>query len=132
MKGLSKILVTTVLTGAILMASGCAVYPDEQGGYGRNYGPPPRTANDGYQQSYGGHNVRYDSHLGVYLVVGMPDYYYQNNQYYRYDRNRNRWYHSRDLNKGWRNYDERKLPPGLAKKYSKRDGNHDRNRDRDH
>ena len=132
MESLSKFLLMTVLTGALLMASGCAVYPDNYGRNDRNYGPPPHTAKHGYRQPYGGYEVRYDAHLGVYLVVGMPDYYYLDDQYYRYDRSRNHWYYSHDLDKGWRDYDERRLPPGLAKKYARRDKHRDRNRDRDY
>ncbi len=129
MKSLSKFLGMTALTGALLMTAGCVAYPDNHRGYQRDYGPPPHTAKHGYRQPYNGHEVRYDSHLGVYLVVGMPNYYYLDNQYYRYDNNR--WYYSQNVNKGWRDYDERRLPPGLQKKYANK--NHDRkNKDRDH
>jgi hypothetical protein len=123
MKSLSSFLVMTALAGAVFMVSGCATYPDHR--YDSNYGPPPRTANHGYHQPYNGHEVRYDARLGVYLVVGMPDYYYLDNHYYRYDRNR--WYYSQNLNDGWRDYDERRLPPGLSQKYARRDNNWNRN-----
>ncbi len=128
MNGLSKFLPMTLLTGAMLMAAGCAVYPEGQGGYYDNSGPPPHSARNGYQRPYGGHDVRYDARLGVYLVVGMPDYYYLDNYYYRYDRHRNNWYYSQNLKRDWRNYDERRLPPGLAKKYARRDEPRYRNR----
>jgi hypothetical protein len=130
MKSLSSFLMMTVLAGAVFMVSGCVAYPDHQGRYDRSYGPPPHTARHGYRQSYNGHDVRYDARLGVYLVVGRPDYYYLDNNYYRYDRNR--WYYSQNLNDGWRDYDVRRLPPGLSKKYAKRDRNRDRNRNRNH
>jgi hypothetical protein len=131
MKGLSKFLGMTAMTGALLLAAGCVVYPHGNAGNDRNYGPPPHAAKHGYRQPYNGHEVRYDAHLGVYLVVGMPNYYYLDNQYYRYDQNR--WYYSQDVNKGWRDYDERRLPPGLAKKYAHEDQHHDRkNKDRDY
>jgi len=56
-----------------------------------------------------------DGNLGVYIVVGLQDYYYYDNNYYRYDRDR--WYYSNELDRNWRDYNESKLPPGLAKKY---------------
>jgi hypothetical protein len=126
MKSLSKFLGMTALTGALLMAAGCVAYPNDYARNDRNYGPPPHTARHGYRQPYNGHEVRYDARLGVYLVVGMPNYFYLDNQYYRYDRNR--WYYSQDVNTGWRDYDERKLPSGLAKKYTRKDQRQNRNK----
>jgi len=135
---LEEKLVKTALVSALLTATGCAVYPDNHGRNDGNYGPPPHSAKHGYQQSYGGHEVRYDANLRVYLVGDMPNYNYLDNQYYRY--NQNRWYYSQDLNRDWRDYDERNLPSGLANKYAKNDKyqnkHHDQNRgqdrDRDH
>ena len=45
-----------------------------------------------------------DGNLGVYIVVGLQDYYYYDNNYYRYDRDR--WYYSNELDRNWRDYNE--------------------------
>jgi len=130
MKNLSKFVGMTALTAVLLVAAGCAVYPDNHGENLRDYGPPPHTAKHGYRQPYNGREVRYDAHLGVYLVVGMPDYYYLDNKYYRYDRNR--WYYSQDVNQGWHDYDGRRLPLGLQKKYARNDQHDDRKNNNRH
>lgn len=131
MKGLNKFLGMSVLTGSLLMTASCVTSPNDYGRNDRNHHPPPHSANNGYRQKYNGHEVRYDAHLGVYKVVGKRNYYYLDNQYYRYDRKR--WYSSQHVDRGWRDYDERRLPPGLAKKYARKDKHHDRkHNDRDH
>ena len=112
MKGLSRIFITAVIIGAVLMVSGCAVYTAR---YDEGYGPPPHAPAHGYRYKHQGHDVVYDSNLNVYVVVGLQDYYFYNNYYYKYDHDR--WYYSKDLDRDWRDYKESKLPPGLAKKY---------------
>ena len=97
------LLVATLICGASLAAA-CVSYPSHHHGYGYGY------ASYGYR-----HDLRYDNSLGVYVVVGRPHYYYHNHNYYRYDRGH--WYSSRQLDGGWRDYDQRKLPRGLSKKY---------------
>lgn len=131
MKDLNKFLRMTVFTGAFLMAAGCIAPHHDQRGNDRYNHPPPHSANNGYRQEYNGHEVRYDARLGVYKVVGMRNHYYLDNQYYRYDRNR--WYYSQNVNEGWRDFDERRLPPGLAKKYSHKNKHHGKkHKDRDY
>ena len=126
MKNLSRILISGVIISAFLMVSGCAVYPAR---YNEGNGPPQNAPAHGYRYKQQGHDLVYDSNLGVYVVVGLPDYYYFNNNYYRY--NQNRWYYSKDLNRDWRDYKDSKLPPGLAKKYGYgRKGKDNRKHDR--
>ncbi len=112
MKNRGNTLLLTAMLCAGLAITGCVAYPAHREGV---YAPPPRAPAPGYHQMYYGHDLRYDVNLGVYLVVGMPNHYFYHDNYYRY--HEDRWYHSHDLKGNWRTYDERKLPPGLAKKY---------------
>ncbi len=115
MKRLTMFSQMAVLAGAVLMISGCAVYPAQ---YGQGYGPPSRAPAHGYRYNHQGHDAVYDPALGVYVVVGLQNYYLYNDSYYRYDRGQ--WYSSRNIDRGWHNYSADKLPPGLAKKYGHR------------
>ncbi|OGT71260.1 MAG: hypothetical protein A2W76_05380 [Gammaproteobacteria bacterium RIFCSPLOWO2_12_47_11] len=101
-----------LIAGTVLAVSGCAVYPAHPH---QGYGPPPHAPAHGYRAKYHDHDLVYDSHLGVYLVIGLQDHYYRDGYYYRYARDG--WYHSRYIDRDWGRYDDRKLPPGLAKKY---------------
>jgi len=112
MQGLIKFSIMAVMISAVLVISGCVVYPAHSSA---GYGPPPHAPAHGYRYNYQGHDVVYDSNLGVYIVVGLQDYYFYDNNYYRYSNNR--WYYSRDLDRDWRDYDDKRLPPGLAKRY---------------
>ena len=111
---LARALNAGLISCALLVASGCAVYPahyhDE-----RSYGPPPHAPAHGYRAKYQNHELVYDSRLGAYIVVGLPDYYFYDGHYYRHDHDS--WYYSRYIDRDWHGYNERKLPPGLAKKY---------------
>jgi hypothetical protein len=97
----STVLIAALLCGTLL-ATACVTHAPHSHGYGYTY-------------SHYGHDLRYDNHLGVYIVVGMPHHYFYHDRYYRYYDDR--WYSSAELNGGWRHYDQRRLPPGLAKKY---------------
>jgi hypothetical protein len=103
-----------LIAGTMLTASGCAVYPAHHH-HDRGYGPPPHAPAHGYRAKQHHHDLVYDVHLGVYVVVGLHDHYYHNGHYYKHVRDG--WYYSRYSDKDWRRYDERKLPPGLARKY---------------
>ena len=112
MNGLNKLLMMAIMLSAILVVSGCTVYPVH---HDEGYGPPPHAPAHGYRYKHQGHDVVYDSKLGVYVVVGLQNYYFYDNYYYRHDDNH--WYYSPYLDKDWRDYKEGKLPPGLAKKH---------------
>lgn len=126
MNGLMRIVTGGLMISVLLLATGCAVYPahrhDDHG-----YGPPPHAPAHGYRAKYDNHDLIYDSHLGVYVVLGLPDYYFYDGHYYRHDRDG--WYSSKRTDRDWSRYKEKKLPPGLAKKYH--DDGHDRDKDRD-
>lgn len=104
-----------MLSGLLLSGTGCAVYPAHHHHYDNGYGPPPHAPAHGYRAKYQGHDLVYDSNLGVYVIIGLQDYYYGDGYYYRHTDDH--WYYSKDLDNHWDNYDDRQLPPGLAKKY---------------
>jgi hypothetical protein len=106
-----KIFLGALSVSAILAVTGCAVYP----AHDRGYGPPPHAPAHGYRYVYHDHELVYDSGLGVYVVIGHPDYYFLRNSYYRYGDGI--WYYSREFDNGWKRYSQNRLPPGLAKKY---------------
>ena len=114
------------LAAAALAAAACVAPPARRG---PEYAPPPRSPAPGYHQLYRGHDIRYDANLGVYVVLDLPNHYFYNDHYYRF--HSGHWYYSRDLDEHWRRYDERKLPPGLAKKYRREDKDWHRGRDDD-
>ena len=82
-------------------------YPDDGG--------PPRNA-PAHGPSYrhpDGVDLSYDQGLGVYVVVGRPNYYYWDRQYFRYYGDR--WQRSARLEGRWSDSDIRSLPPGLQR-----------------
>jgi len=119
MNGLGRSPVMAAMISIIFMVSGCTVYPVHH--HDAGYGPPPHAPAHGYRYKYQDHDFVYDADLGVYIVIGLRDYYFYDDYYYRYDNNH--WYYSRDLDRDWHDYNEGKLPPGLAKKhgYGKKD-----------
>jgi len=123
MKSMKALLGTVFVISALTM-TGCAVYPEHHHGYG----PPPHAPAHGYRYKYHDHDLVYDANLGVYIVIGVTDYYFYDNFYYR--RSHDGWHYSREFDRDWKPYKDhdRKLPPGLAKKYR----DHDRDDDRGH
>lgn len=114
MNSIYRYLTGSLLLSVVLIASGCVVYPAH---HDHGYGPPPHAPAHGYRAKYHDHDLVYDAHLGVYLVVGLSDLYYHDGYYYRHTHDG--WSYNRylDRDKDWHRYDDRKLPPGLAKKY---------------
>lgn len=114
MKNLNKSLIQTVLLGSFVFSTGCSVHTVHDHGYG----PPPHAPAHGYRYKHHGHELVFDSGLGVYVVVGLPGVYFHDGAYYRFDHDH--WYYSRELKDDWREYkDDRGLPPGLMKKHGK-------------
>jgi hypothetical protein len=95
---------------------------------GSGHGPPPHAPAHGYrrkhEQAYHAHTgsveLVFDSGLGVYMVVGMSDYYYWNNTYLRISDGH--WWVSTYLDGEWRPRDAGSLPNGLKAKYAKSNG----------
>ncbi len=68
---------------------GCIhVHDNDRGGYrghhGRGHGPPPHAPAHGYRTKHHDRDLQYDSGLGVYVVVGLPDIFFHDDHYYRW------------------------------------------------
>jgi hypothetical protein len=75
-------------------------------------GPPPHAPAHGYRHKHhGGEELVYRSDIGVYVVVGYPDYYFKRDRYYRL--NRDSWEFSLSLEGKWKPVSRKKLPKGL-------------------
>jgi hypothetical protein len=88
-------------------------------------GPPPHAPAHGHRHKHRHHGqdleLMFDSSLGVYVVVGLPNRYYWNGHYLRIDGDQ--WYASVNLagDSGWKPRSDDSLPPGMQKhkKHSK-------------
>lgn len=65
----------------------------------RGHGPPPHAPAHGYRAKQRGHDLRFDSRLGVYLVVGLPGVYWSDGWFYR--QVRDRWQRCDDGDGPW-------------------------------
>ena len=91
-------------------------------------GPPPYAPAHGYRHHYHNHDMIYDSGIRAYIVVGLPDYYYDNGFYFRYsDRG---WQISGSLDGRWELTDERRVPKTLWNAKSKKHYYNNEQRDR--
>lgn len=72
---------------AILLLSSCHTVTARREpvpGPGRGYGPPPHAQANGYRNKVVyGYELVYDSGCGLYVVVGMTDWYYHEGYFYR-------------------------------------------------
>jgi hypothetical protein len=64
-------------------------------------GPPPHAPAHGYRHNHQGHDIAYDTKIGAYIVINIPDTYFHNNMYIRLSTD-GRWMVSANLNNGWR------------------------------
>ena len=95
---------------------------------GSGHGPPPHAPAHGYrrkhEQAYHSHTgsveLVFDNGLGVYVVVGMSDYYFWNGSYLRI--RDGQWWVSTYLDGDWRPHDTGSLPNGLQARYAKSKG----------
>jgi hypothetical protein len=75
----------TLLASFALASPGCLVVD----GNGRpphhhhHAGPPPHAPAHGYRHKYHGHDLVFDSELGVYVVVGLRDVWFLDGSYFR-------------------------------------------------
>lgn len=107
---LCELLLAAVLASG---AGGCVMVPAHT--HDPGYGPPPHAPAHGYRAKYHEHELVFDAGLGVYVVVGLPEVYFLDGVYLRYGDGH--WHHSKHADRDWEPHDDRKLPPGLAKKH---------------
>jgi hypothetical protein len=81
-------------------------------------GPPPHAPAHGHRRVHDAHRgdveLVFDSDLGVYVVVDLPNHYYWNGTYLRITDDG--WLASAELSGGWETCASDSLPPGLRKK----------------
>lgn len=84
-------------------------------------GPPPHAPAHGYRHRHQHHpdvELVFDSGLGVYVVVGLEDYFFHRDYFYRVIDGV--WHRSIRIDHGWLAMQPAtRLPPGLAKKHRK-------------
>jgi hypothetical protein len=117
------ILVGLVWLGAMSLATlsgtGCSsgrtliVYSDK-------HGPPPHAPAHGYRCKHRhGHDdveLRYDSSVQVYVVVGRRDHYFIDDYYFRVTDGG--WYSCRSVSGPWVRCSVDRVPPGLSKRHA--------------
>lgn len=94
----------------VLPLTACTLHVGgDRGGYVQapppHYAPPPDV------------EWRWDPDLDVFVVLGWPHLYYRDHIYYRW--HDDGWYWSERRDGHW-NKGQRRVPPGLSKKYGKR------------
>lgn len=132
----SRRLLTAACASIALLGSACAPissvtigtgdYPSVHSDRDRHRGPPPHAPAHGHRHKHRhqGHDLEFafDSDLGVYIVIGVPDRYYWNGHYLRIDGDQ--WYASVNLDSGWERCSHDSLPPGLTKHKKHRTTHH--------
>jgi len=123
MKTLKTLLITLFMVNSAIFLSACNVVKVHEHDHGHEHehnGPPPHAPAHGYRHKHGGHTLEYNYDLGVYIVIGMTDYYYSNGTYYKLTKHG--WFSSHDIDKGWNEYKKDVLPGKLHHKYGHEKG----------
>lgn len=82
----------------------------------KQHGPPPHAPAHGYRHKHPhGVVLVYESSIGMYVVSGHRDVYFQKDRYYRL--RGNTWHRSVHINGPWDTVAVKKLPNGLQKKW---------------
>lgn len=106
------------LGAAALIATGClhAHHPARPSGHraeAHRHGPPPHAPAHGYRHKHGhGTELVFDSRVGVYVVGGRSDHYYDSGSWYRHVDGA--WQVSIELDGPWRFVSVHRLPGTLA------------------
>lgn len=124
MQRLLKILIWMMVA---LFISGCVQQAEPRYGAGTVYheGPPPHAPAHGYRYQYRNHDLRYDSSLGAYVVIGWQNYFYNDGFYFHYLDGR--WLFSARLDSNdWHQARREQLPPNLYRSHEQHDRRDDR------
>ena len=81
-------------------------------------GPPPHAPAHGHRRKHHRHHdqeLRFDSNLGVYVVVGLTEVYFSNDSFIRL--RGDGWQVSASLDGPWDARAEDRIPPGLRSKH---------------
>jgi hypothetical protein len=116
---------TLTFAAMLLLMASCSEFSVRRGPVlkpGRGNGPPPHAKAHGYRWKHAtGVELVFDSGLGVYIVVGYPDYYYYDGYFYRFCGGA--WEISSKPDRGWAGVSSVSLPAGLKAKGSLSKGN---------
>ena len=108
-------IVLFMLTSAMVLSSCAVVEVHEHGHKHKHKKPPPHAPAHGYRHKHKKHELEYNSDLGIYVVLGLPNYYFIDGIYYKHTDHG--WYSSHDAEKDWKKYTKDVLPGKLDKKY---------------
>jgi len=75
-------LAIVLATSLTFPVAGCVALDAPQG-YSYAGGPPPHAPAHGYRRNHQGHDLVFDSDLGVYLVVGLSSVWFLDGSYFR-------------------------------------------------
>lgn len=125
-----------MIFAGLFLLSGCMVIDsrDRDGHHpDRSYhrpGPPPHAPAHGYRHKHhDGHDLEYDTELGVYIVLRVPDTYFNDTVYIRISSD-GRWLVSGSIDGGWRIAAGDEIPYKLKKyKESNRKDKPDKNKE---
>lgn len=79
----------------------------------KKHGPPPHAPAHGYRHKHhDGHELEYDSKIGAYIVINIPDTYFGNDLYLRMSTD-GTWMVSATLESGWRVALTSEVPPKM-------------------
>jgi hypothetical protein len=106
------------LTAGLLVLAAC-VHVHEPAPVAARRGPPAHAAAHGYRAQRANVELRYDAHLGVYVVLGRPDHFFDGEQFYR--RVASHWERCTSFEDGdWRKVAASAVPVRLAQHYAPR------------
>ena len=116
------------IAASALAAQGCIVDPHHHHrgraivpAVAKRAGPPPHAPAHGYRHKHHDRSgsqvsLRFDTDLGVYVVLGQPDHYWSNDRYFRWSGAH--WEVSTGLAHGWSIVVNGAVPPRLAAKHT--------------
>ena len=107
--------VLTLVCTAVILCS-CSETTSYRKSPGRvGHGPPAHAPAHGHRRKHAPDvQLVFDSGLGVYVVIDLPNHYYLDGCYYRF--NGTHWQTSVDLKSGWSTVPPHSIPPGLRAK----------------
>lgn len=118
------------LAAALLALVGCVHVEDNDHQAKRN-GPPPHAPAHGYRHHKADVDLRYDAHLGVYVVIGHPHHFFHDGRYYR--RVASHWERCGSWKKGnWKPVEVALVPVPLVKHYQAKGPKHGKAKGRGH
>jgi len=118
MKHKYSFLLAVALTFSTLVFVSCrSVTVRRSSVHKRGHGPPPHAPAHGYRHKHQGVELAYDSGLGVYVAVELPNHFYFKGHYYR--QRETQWEIGVHVDGPWEVVVEESLPKGLRGKKGK-------------